>query len=95
MPFESDNDEFSSDFIFEIDEQWSKLQDMLVTHPQHTDQIRHNLNQYAEMYRYIPSAIAIAKPAEADLYNEFGFVEYEVAHPITIAKVSKKTKKRN
>lgn len=92
-PFLPDDDEFPVDFIFDIDEQWSKLQDILVTHPQHTDQIRHNLSQYAEMYRHIPSAIAIAKPAEADLYNEFGFVEYEVSHPITIAKVAKKAKK--
>lgn len=88
------SDEFPSDFIAGIDKQWTQLQELLITHPVHTDRILHNLSQYAEMYRHVPSAIAIAQPAEADLYNEFGFVEYEVAHPITVAKIAKKKRSR-
>ena len=42
----------------------------------------------------IPTAIAVAQPAQPEDYTEFGYVEYPVAHPITIAKIAKKRRIR-
>jgi hypothetical protein len=65
----------------------------MLENPHEKDTHQETLDRLAEQYRKYPTAIASAEPAEPDGYTQFGFVEYPVAFPVTIAKVAKKAKK--
>ena len=57
-------------------------------YPQYAHLTLRQIMEYAQLYREIPSAIPIAQPADTEDYSQFGFVEYEVAYPISIASVA-------
>ena len=76
------------DFHAETDNYFKHFTEYAAKYPE--DDFTREFKNIAKIYQSAPTAITMAKPAQPEDYTEFGFIEYSVAHPITIAKIAKK-----
>ena len=79
---------YDFDFFEAADQQIPTLHRNLHRYPEYAHLTLRQIMEYAQLYREIPSAIPIAQSADTEDYTQFGFVEYEVAFPISIASVA-------